>query len=254
MIGPPEDSGNLTKYNSPYTGGAKADGLVSPISGPDSLAMANAGMTSGGMRGLGLVAFLLAQIYLKLETVKLAKGYYETNKADFDFFKATHQPGAVQSVSEAMSGVTNPEYAPDLYASAPAGLSRAKVIDQTWFNVRRRTHRYATGAQERLDYDLAILRAGAICSGWNAGRRYELAWADAHNERRFARKVSMANLGIAVGNVVRQGLATSVVNLGQAYSGLSSTIGAIGNGYFRKEGYEDARKDVRARYDALNKG
>lgn len=247
-------SGSKVHENSPFTGYRPQDGLVSPISGPDTLQLANEGMTAGGMRGIGLIALILAQIYLKLETVKLAKGYYEANKRDFEFFKSTHQPGAQASVAEAMSDTLNPKYVPDEYASSPAGLSKSKIIDMNWFGARRRTHRYATGAQERLDYDMAVLRAGSVCSGWNAGRRYEMAWADAHNERRFARKISMANLGIAVGNVVRQGLATAVVNVAEAQSGLSSTIGAIGNGYFKKEGYQDAQRQVRARHDSVTKG
>lgn len=253
MIGPPEDNISPTTGNSQYTG-RNAEGLVSPITGPDTLGLANTGLAAGGMRGVGLVALILAQIYLKLETVKITKGYYELNKKDFEFFKDTHQPGAQASVAEAMSDITNPKYETDLYASAPAGLSKSKVVDLAWFAARRRTHRYATGAQERLDYDMAVQRTSAVCSGWNAGRRYELAWADAHNERRFGRKIAMANLGIAAGNIIRQGLATAVGEVGEATSGLSSTIGAIGNGYFRKEGYEDARRDARERHDQVNKG
>jgi len=225
---------------------------ISPsyIQGPDTLSIANSGMTAGGMRGLGLVAFLLAQIYLKLETVKLAKDYYNTNKKDFDFFMAVHQPGAAASVAEAMSPTDNPNYVVDTYASSPAGMSKSKVVDRAWFATRRRTHRYAVGAQGRIDYEFSIVRAAAIATGWNAGRRYEQAWADSHNERAFNRKLSMANLGISVGNIVRQGLATAVGELSGAQEGLASTVATIGNGYFEKAGYMDARADTRKRYGA----
>jgi hypothetical protein len=229
---------------------SKADGLYTPVgSGPDATTMANMPTTAGGMRGLGLVALILAQIYLKLETVKLAKNYYKTNRKDFTNFQATHQPGAIASVEEAMSPVTNPEYAVDTYASSPAGISKSKIVDIGWFSARRRIHRYAVGAQQRLDYDMAKLRASAVATGWNMGRRYEQAWTDAHNERRFNRQLAMANLGIATGNIVRQGLATAVSNVMDARTGLSNTIGSIGNGYARKMGYEDGRREIREQYN-----
>lgn len=245
-------SATNVQNNSLPTSGA-ATSMASGAAGPDTANIANLGMTSGGMRGLGIVAFVIAQIALKLETVKLAKDYYKTTKKDWDFIKATHQPGAVQSVSEAMSGTINPKYIPDLYVSSPAGMSKSKIIDKSWFATRRRMTRYATGAQRRVDYDFAVLRSGAIATGWNMGRRYEQAWADAHNERRFNRRLAMGNLGIAVGNIVRQGLATAVGELANAQGEMANVVGAIGNGYFEKAGYDDARKEARARYDAVTK-
>jgi hypothetical protein len=221
-----------------------------PMAGPDTATIANLGMTAGGMRGLGLIAFLLAQITLKLETVKLAKDYYNTNKKDFDFFKAIHQPGATASVAEAMSPVTNPTYVVDTYASSPAGMAKSKVVDKSWFATRRRAHRYAVGAQSKIDYEFALLRTAAIASGWNVGRRYEQAWADAHNERAFNRKLTMANIGVGVGSIVRQGLATAVGKLSDAQNEVSSNIASIGNGYFEKAGYMDARRDTLKRYGA----
>lgn len=242
MIGPPGDS---TLANNSQVVPSNGSGLVTPMNGPDSMSMVNMPTTGGGMRGIGLVALILSQVALKLETVNIAKDYYKQNKKDFDNFKATHQSGAVQSVSEAMSEITNPKYTPDEYASVPAGISKAKIVEQAWFAARRRTHRYATGAQQRLDYDFAVLKVSAVATGWNAGRRYEQAWADGHNERRFNRKMVMANLGIAQGNIVKQGLSTAVGNVSKAYSGLSSEIGSIGNGYFKKQGYEDGRREQR---------
>lgn len=225
-------------------------GTPTPMAGPDSAAIANSGMTAGGMRGLGLIAFLLAQITLKLDTVDLAKDYYNTNKKDFDFFKATHQPGAAASVSEAMNPTLNPKYTVDTFASSPAGMAKSKVVDKAWFAARRRSHRYAVGAQRRIDYEFALLRTAAIASGWNVGRRYEQAWADAHNERAFNRKLAMANIGVGVGSIVRQGLATAVGELTNAQNEISNTVASIGNGYFEKAGYMDARRDTRKRYGA----
>ena len=238
------------KNNTQLATNTSPGSVPTPMTGPDSLTLANGSLTAGGMRGLGLVAFLLAQITLKLETVDLAKDYHNTNRKDFDFFKSVHQPGAAASVAEAMSPTLNPDYAVDTYASAPAGMAKSKIVDKAWFAARRRTHRYAVGAQQRLDYEFSILRTAALATGWNAGRRYEQAWADSHNERAFNRKLAMANIGIGVGNIVRQGLATAVGELAGAQEGLASTVASIGNGYFQKAGYMDARADARKRYGA----
>ena len=223
--------------------------MVSTTQGPQPADVALSSLTSGGMRGIGLVAFLIAQIVLKQKTLKIAKDYYKTAKRDLDFFVSTHQPGTIASVTEAMSEVSNPKYKSDLYASAPAGIAKSKVVELAWFAARRRTARYNVGVMERLDYDMAILRTSAAISGWNMARRYEMAWADAHNERRFNRKLAMANVGIGVGNIVREGLATSVGKLTSASNELTNTVASIGNGYFAKQGYEDARKDTKARFD-----
>lgn len=245
------------KKNSPASsgGGSKVGQLASAYSSANMgaqtqpLTFGFGDASAGGMRGIGLAVFLIAQMTLKLKSVDLSKDYYKSNKKDFDFFKATHQGAMTASVTEVMSATYNPSYTPDLYASAPAGASKSKIIDRQWFEARRRTHRYAVGAQARLDYDYSIQRTAGSLTGWNLGRRYEMAWSDAHNERAFNRKIAMANVGISAGNTIREGLATAVSKLNDAYSGLSSAVSSIGNGYFAKESYTQGRAETRVRYD-----
>lgn len=238
---------NAARSSGPtVSGGVTGGAHYSPVT-------ADLGQTldPGGMRGIGLVVFMIAQIALKLETVELSKDYYRTNKKDFDWFKATHQPGMAASVLEAMSEISNPDYTTDLYASSPAGMGKSKLLDAKWFATRRRMNRYLTGAQKRVDYDFAIFRSAAIASGWNMGRRYEMTWTDAHNERAFNKKIAMANIGVAAGNTMRQGLATAVANMQNAYSNIGSSINSVANGLYEKEGYENGRNGTRARYGAM---
>lgn len=241
----PTGAGVSKNNNMPAASGT-ASGQNQPIT--DSLGQS---LSPGGMRGIGLVVFMIAQIALKLDTLKLAQDYFNTNKKDFDFFKATYQPGEAKSALEVMSPITNPYYVTDLYASAPAGLSTSKTIDKQWFETRRRTARNSVGAMRRIDYEFALMRAAAVASGWNMGRRYEMAWADAHNERAYNRKLSMANVGIAAGNTMREGLATAVGKVEGAYQGLENSLASVGNGYYAKQGMEDARKDIRARTESV---
>lgn len=199
----------------------------------------------GGMRGLGLIAVALAEAKLKYETYQLAKKYYDINKKDYDFFVSVHEPAIAQSVTEVMSDTTNPKYPYDLYASVPAGIAKTAIADKQWFQVRRNMHRYALGAQKRVDYEFAIARTHAIVAGWNIGTRYEITYADEHNNRRFDRKIAMSNVGIGVGNIVRQGLSSAVAKLASAQDTLGDTISTIGNGLAARSGYVAARNQTR---------
>lgn len=219
------------------------------VAGSQELATLSTSIDKGGMRGIGLVLVMIAEMVLKNKATNLAKDYYNTNKKDYDFFTSTHQVPMAQSVAEAMSPIDNPVYYHDFYASAPAGMGKSAVLDKQWFEARRRAHRYAIGAQKRLDYDFARMRVHGVVGGWNVGRRYEITYADEHNNRRFDRKVEVANIGIGVGNIVRQGLASASSNLSSAYDNLGDTVSTIGNGLAAHTGYKAGRMDTGQRYN-----
>lgn len=239
---PPSGVGSSRTQSQPAASGAAA-GQFQPIS--DTL---GAPLTPGGMRGIGLLVFMAAQISLKLKTVGIARDYYNINAQEFLFNQVHHQPHMQGTQAEVMSPIWNPYYQADLYASAPAGISTSKAVDRKWYETRRRVGRYNTGAQSRIDYEFAVLRSAAVTSGWNMGRRYEMAWADAHNERAYNRKLAMANVGIQAGNTMRQGLATAVGNLQNAYQGIGDSVSSAANGYFAKSGSEQGRSQTRQRY------
>lgn len=202
----------------------------------------------GGMRGVALLAMVIAELSLKKKATDLAEDYYELNKKDYDFFLATHQTPIQTTAAEAMSPTDNPLYAVDNYASAAAGMSKAGVLDKQWFEARRRVSKYAVGLQRRIDYDFAVGRGHAIVAGWNLGRRYEITWTDEHNNRRFDRKLEAANMGIGVGNIVRQGLASAVGKVTGAYDNLGDTVASIGNGLARGGGYAEGRRYAAGKY------
>lgn len=217
---------------------------------PDGLPnQGDIGIDKGGMRGIGLIAVMIAEAVLKKQTTDISEDYYKLNKKDYDFFKSTHQPGIAASVAEAMSPVQNPIYATDFYASAPAGMAKSAVLDKQWFEVRRRVQRYAVGLARRVDYDFAVRRLHGIAGGWNVGRRYEIVYADQHNNRRIDRKLEAANIGIGIGNIVRQGLSSSVSNLASAYDNLGDTVSTIGNGLAKNTGYKAGREQTGLRYE-----
>lgn len=220
--------------------------------GEDAVATQVSTTDKGGMRGLGLLAMVIAEIALKKESIDLAKDYYRVNKRDYDFFVSTHQGPIAQTVTEAMSPVDNPQYQHDYYASVPAGMGKSAILDKQWFEARRRAPRYATGLQKRIDYEFALLRTHGILAGWNLGRRYEMTYADEHNNRRFDRKIEAGNIGIGIGNIVRQGLASSVSNLSSAYDNLGDTVSTIGNGLAANTGYVAGRTQTAQKYEAAS--
>ena len=212
------------------------------------LAMATQSNDKGGMRGIGLLAMVIGELALKSKAIALANDYYATNKKDYDFFVGNHEGAMKQTAIEAF-GPNNPQYNYDLYASIPAGIAKAGTIDRAWFEARRRIPKYNVGQAYRLDYDMAVARMAGVAAGWNLAVRYELNWADEHNNRALDRKVSVANMGIGVGNIVQQGLSAAVSNLSSAYDKIGDTVASIGNGYAMSRGYSAGRAGTKAAYN-----
>lgn len=238
----------------PAKSGYSSKGMDMPGASSEALSIANASVDKGGMRGLGLLAVVIAEMALKKESIDLARDYYNTNKRDFDFFTSVHEPAIAASVAEAMSPVTNPKYVHDYYASSPAGMAKTAILDKQWFETRRRIHKHAIGLQRRVDYDFAIRRMHGIVGGWNIGRRYEMTYADEHNNRRFDKMLEMGNIGIGVGNIVSNGLASSVGQLASAYDALGDTVSTIGNGLAANTGYRAGRQFAASKYGTNEKG
>lgn len=214
------------------------------MAGQGAIATLNTSIDKGGMRGIGLLAAAIAEFELKQKTIDLATDYYNTNARDYAFFTSVHQPAIGASANEAF-GINNPNYNWDFYASVPAAIAKVNKIDKQWFQARKRIPKYNIGQQARLDYDMGVIRLHAIAAGWNAGIRYELTWVEDHNNRAFARRASIVQTGIGVGNIIRSGLASSIASLSTSYDTMGDTIASIGNGYAAYSGYNDARQQVK---------
>lgn len=241
--------GSNTSAKNGYTG----KGQTQQFAGEEAQATLLTSIDKGGMRGAGLIAVAIAEASLKKQAVDLAYDYYDINKKDYDFFRETHQGPISQTVDEAMSEVTNPTYIPDPVASIPAGISKLAVGEKQWFEVRRRAHRYATGLMQRIDYEFAMMRTHGVVAGWNVGTRYEIQYAQEHNNRRFDRKIAVSNIGIGVGNIVRAGLASSVSGLASARDNLGDMISTIGNGLAANTGYRAGRQDTNERFKSVTR-
>jgi hypothetical protein len=224
------------------------------IAGEDAVTNLAASIDKGGMRGLGLLAIAIAEYELKQKVINLGQNYYNINKQDYQFFTTNHQPAIAQSASEAFSGSLNPTYSYDAYASLPGGIATTSINERQWYEIRRRLPKYNVGQQKRVDYDMAIARTHAAVSGWNLGIRYELSWADQHNLRAFDRKIAVANIGLGIASMVRQGLGSAVGEVSRSYDSLGDTLASIGNGWASKGASEDARNAVRKMYGVPNMG
>lgn len=238
---------NAMPLTSSSLAAGQAKGQNQMFASGSEVAMLSQSSDKGGMRGVALLAMVIAELGLKLKALGLAEDYYKTNKKDYDFFVSAHQ-GPMTTTAQEAFGALNPYYNYDLYASVPAGIAKAGVIDKQWFEARRRIPKYNVGQQMRLDYEMALARTVAVAAGWNIATRYEFNWADEHNERAFNRKISVANMGIGMGNIVREGLSSSVSNLATAYDKVGDTVASIGNGYMAKSGYEAGRAYTKERY------
>lgn len=213
------------------------------------IAAASQSIDKGGMRGIGLLAMVIAEISLKKKAYDIAKDYYNTNRQDYDFFRNNHQGPMANTAAEAF-GPNNPQYGYDLYAAVPAGIAKSAIIDKQWWEARRRIPKYNAGQRRRLDYDMAVAKAHGVVAGWNIATRYEYNWTDEHNNRRFDKKITVANMGIGVGNIVAQGLSAAVGSVTNSYDNIGDTLATLGNGYMAKSGYEAGRRYTKDVYKA----
>lgn len=230
-----------------YTAGGSMPQVQFGVSGQE-LYSSSSGIASGGMRGAGLIALMLSQIFLQRKIISLSRDYYDTNKKDYDFFRNTHRPHVEGSASEAFSGRNpHPGDSPDYVAVETSGLATSKEVDKAWYEVRRRLPRYAVGLHRRTDYDFAFQRAHAGIVGWSISRRYADAYYDSRVDRYFNRKFAVANIGIAAGNLSAQGLATATTRLIGSYESFTDNLASIGNGFFAKKGTQQGAEDTRQR-------
>jgi len=220
----------------------------------NDVAQMSGGKSAGGMRGIGLVAFVLGQVLLNNKALSLAKDYYNVNKQDFNFFTSVHQAPMAASAAEAFNPTLNPAYVQDKYTAIPAAAARVADMDRQWFAARRSISRYATGAGARLDYEYAKNRSQQMAANWWLGWKSEFAYALEHNERQFNRKVMVVNIGIGAGNEVARGLAGAAGNLESALGNLGNQFGSLAGGLGRQIGQNDAMQQTRNTYNQITSG
>lgn len=233
--------------NFTYTGGNQTQWG----SGSQDVADMSGGKSAGGMRGIGLIAFVLGQIFLNNKALDLAKDYYNTNAQDFAFFQHTHQQPMAESAAEAFNPADNPSYTQDLYAATPAAAARVAETDRQWLIARKSLSRYATGAGQRVDYEYAKNRGALFAASWYMGFRSELTYAQDHNERQFNRQVMVVNIGIGAGNEVARGLASAASGLNSAYTQLGNQFGSIASGLSGSIGKQQGQADVKSDYKQI---
>lgn len=194
-----------------------------------------------GLDGLAGLALMLIQIAISEQQYELARSYYKKNKQDFDFWQANYSQRVQDHANQAFN---TPFYTPDYYPMTGAALGRVKAYDDKWFQTRRRLHRYAVGHQRHVDYQFYNLRRRAVFAALIAGRRVEDARKDWKDDQTQTHKVQSLNIGIALGNIARQGLAQATATREKAFDELGSRLGGMANGIFQKKGYEAGMQRV----------
>lgn len=211
------------------------------------------GVHLGGLHGLGQIVIVAAQLAALTANLNTAKNYYNTNKKDFDFFKANYQARLQSALNEAMTrplyeaGIFTPEYGTlDYLASTGRGQSiAARRLDRQWFITRRGNSKYRFGLGQWIDYKFSMAKYNEAQNGWNLGFRYEDTRKQAYDETRHRHRLQILNLGVGVGNLAKAGLATSVATLNESRSQLASSLGSIGNGMAEKLMYDKTEKALK---------
>lgn len=194
------------------------------------------------------LAVAAAQAVVIYQQVQLARDYYNTNKQDYDFWRATYR--------DPMQDLRTDVYAesrmyfdrintPTCYKQS--GVAMSRTVDAKWQDSMRRTNRYATGHHIALTQDFALMRHNAQASGYNTASVIARHKLDTYDERRHMRRLAILNIGIAAGNTAKAGLASAVGTVINGQNQLGSAIGAFGNGLSRFSGYSAGREDTASR-------
>lgn len=232
----------MDKNTPTYSGGGQEQGSV----GSSTLGNILNNYGFGGISGFGMGIIEAAQAALLVQDLNTAQNYFNVNKKDFDFFQSTYEFRMQSSLTEAISrplyeaGTFQPQYGTlDYLAVLGRGLSMAaRKVDYAWYLTRRRQSKYNIGKGKWIDYKFTMEKIQQGFQGWNIGFRYEDHRKDAYDEQRHANRINILNLGISVGNMARNGLATSTRALSEARQQTAGQLGALSNDL----GYSSGKK------------
>jgi hypothetical protein len=191
------------------------------------------------------VAYL--QHNFQKKQLDLAKDYYNINVIDSNFYENYYQPRFKQFRDTAFN---TPYYSTNYITPRSGSIARVKEYDEKWLIARKNMPRYAVGLGKEIDYTFFDLRRKALAAAYVAGTRMEDARKDWKDEQIHSHRVQALNLGIAVGNVAKQGLAQSTGVLEQAYDEMSSRIGGLASGLGRFLGYNRGKDIGKEQLDA----
>lgn len=204
----------------------------------------------GGISGFGMLPVELAQYILLQQDLNTAQNYFDTNRKDFDFFANLYEGNMAASLTEAItrpfyeSSSFTPQYGKqDYVAVLGRGMSvGARKVDYAWWLARRRMGRYNIGMGKWIDYKFTIAKVQAGFQGWNVAFRYEDHRTQMYDEQRHGNRTNILNLGIGVGNMARNGLATSVRALSEARQQTAGQVGAFANDLGYRTGKQATNK------------
>lgn len=223
-----------------YTGSNKQSQTQYAV-GSDTIGDLINNFSFGGIVGVELAIIMAAQALMLDQNYQLAKSYYNTNKADFDFFQSTYEGNMASANVEARN---RPFYSPDYISNTGRAMARASTLDRKWFYTRRNIPKYNVGLGRRVDYKFSVAKYGAELEGWNIGFRYEDTRKQKYDEQRHAHQTEILNIGIGAGNAARAGLATAVDKLSDARSQIASNLGSLGNGLATNIAYNNTTNAV----------
>lgn len=224
-------------------GGLKQTNNYNPVGGhPSSHGMSTFGAndyanyTVNGIGGSTWAAEAAAYLQNKLQKkqLNLAKQYYNINVIDTSFYETNYQPKIASHKDQAFS---TPYYKTDYNMPRTASIARVKVFDDKWFHTRKNSPRYGVGLGRDIDYTFYDARRKAAFGSYVTGTRVEDARKDWKDEQVHAHMVQALNFGITVGNIAKQGLASSTSALMNAYDEMGSRIGGFVNGMQHAAGH-----------------
>ena len=169
----------------------------------------------------------------------LTKKYYAQSERDYQFWESNYAP-QIKAIVEEYFGVDGaPGAGEQKYRvnydnrRGPSSMKARRQADEAWLQRYNNTAPRAVGKMRWDAADAAELAFLGSVGLDDFAIRFELAYRDSIDNRRWNHRVSLVNVGIEAGNNAAQGMSSAVAELGAATQGIVGSKIAMGAGVIR---------------------
>ncbi len=169
----------------------------------------------------------------------LTKRYFYQSVTDYNFWEQRYAPQIKSIVEEYFGNSGAPgegeqKYVPNYdNRRGPSSMKARRQADEAWLVRYNNTDPHAVGQMRWDAADAAELAFIGSVGLDDFAIRFELAYRDAFDNRRWTHRVQLVNVGIEAGNNAAQGMSSAVAETGAATQGIVGSKIAMGAGLIR---------------------
>lgn len=169
----------------------------------------------------------------------LTDRYFAQSERDYQFWEGHYAPQIKSIVEEYFGADGAPGAGEQKYRvnydnrRGPSSMKARRQADEAWLVRFNQTQARAVGQMRWEATDAAELAFIGSVGLDDFAIRFELAYRDAWDNRRWNHRVQLVNIGIEAGNNAAQGMSSAVAETGAAAQGIVGSKIAMGAGIIR---------------------